>query len=224
MKIVDITDDMKQRYIDLYRETYSVSEIMRSCNDGVGRGRIVKILRDEGIYEGLSGENYLKRKVKNHKKIMLEKYNVVNWGQTEEGGYRKLNKVPYKKVSYLTDGYKEYRIKVDKLTKENVKQHYKDDLPKYCMYTGIMFADEEGPTNPNDPRKRSVDHKIPVVHGFLKKVPVEEIASIDNIVFVLKYVNSIKAQSTVESILPIMEEIRKAFLNEGFSSKENFEV
>jgi hypothetical protein len=224
MKFINITDDMKQNYIDLYKETYSVSEVMRKCNDGVGRSRIVKILKDEGIYEGLSGENYLKKKVKNHEKIMLEKYGVINWGQTKEGGYRKLNKVPYKKVSYLTDDYNEYRIKVDKLTKKNIKQQYKDHLPKYCMYTGIMFADEEGPTNPNDPRKRSVDHRIPVIHCFLNKMSIEEAASVNNVVFVLKYVNSIKAQSTEESILPIMEEVRKAFIDEGFSCKENFEV
>lgn len=219
MKIIDITDSMKQRYIDLYKETYSVSKVMRNCNDGVGRGRIVKILKDEGIYEGLTGENYLKKKVENNEKIMLEKYGVINWGQTKEGGYRKQNKIPYKKVSYLTDDYKEYRIKVDKLTKKNIKHHFKNNLPKYCMYTGIMFADEEGLTNPNDPRKRSVDHRIPIIHCFLNNVPIEEAANIDNITFVLKYVNSIKAQSTEESILPIMEKIKEAFINEGFSCK-----
>lgn len=219
MKNKNITDDMKQNYIDLYKETYSVSEIMKRCNDGVGRARIVKILKDEGIYEGLSGENYLKMKAKNHEKIMLEKYGVINWGQTKEGGWCKLNKVPYKKVSYLTDDYNEYRKKVDKLTKKNIKQCYKDDLPKYCAYTGIMFADEEGQTNPNDPRKRSVDHRIPVIHCFLKKMPIEKAANASNIVFVLKYVNSIKSQSTEESILPIMGEIRKAFINESFSCK-----
>lgn len=92
------------------------------------------------------------------------------------------------------------------------------------MYTGIMFADEEGLTNPNDPRKRSIDHRIPVIHCFLNKVPIEEAANVDNIIFVLKYVNSIKAQSTEESILPIMGEVREAFINEGFSCKENFET
>lgn len=224
MKIINITNDMKQKYINLYKKTYSVSEVMRICDDGVGRGRIVKILKDEGIYEGLNGENYLKKKAENHEKIMLEKYGVTNWGQTEEGGYRKLNKVPYKKVSYLTDEYNEYRMKVDKLTKKNIKRYYKNNLPKYCEYTGILFADEEGPTNPNDPRKRSVDHRIPIIHCFLNNMPIEEVASTNNIVFVLKYVNSIKAQSTEESILPIMEKVRKAFINEGFSCKEDFEA
>lgn len=215
---------MKNTYVELYKEIYSVSEIMKRLNDGVGRGRIVNVLKEAGVYEGLNGPNYLKKKVETHEKIMMQKYGVINWGQTKDAGYKKQNKIPYKKISYLTDDYMIYREKVDKLTKYNIKRYYNRNFPKYCYYTGIIFADEEGPVNPNDPRKRSVDHRIPIVHCFLNKISIEEASSLDNIVFVLKYVNSIKAQSTEDSILPIIEEIRKAFLNEGFSSKENFKT
>ena len=222
--LVKITEEMKNTYLKIYKETYSVSEIMRRSKDGVGRGRIVNILKKEGIYEGLNGPNYIKKKVENHEKIMMEKYGVINWGQMKDAGYKKQNKIPYKNVSYLTDDYKNYREHVDKLTKLNIKKYYDKNVPKYCYYTGIKFADEEGPVNPNDPRKRSIDHKTPVIHCFLTGVSVEEASSLDNVVFVLKYVNSIKAQSTEESILPIAKEIRKAFLDEGFSSKENFKT
>jgi NTP pyrophosphatase (non-canonical NTP hydrolase) len=219
-----ITDEMKDIYIRLYKQTYSVSEVMKTVNDGVGRGRIVEILKKEGIYEGLKGPNYLARKVKKHEELMMRKYGVVNWGQTKDGGYKKMNKVPYRKISYLTEEAKEYRKKVDVLTRKNIKEKYGKNLPKYCYYTGIMFADEEGQVNPNDPRKRSVDHKIPVLHCFLKGISIKEAAAIDNIVFVLKYVNSIKAQSTEESIAPIIDSIRRIFINEGFISKENFKT
>ena len=126
---IEITDEMKTKYIEKYQDTYSVSEVLRTFNDGVGRGRIVKVLKEAGIYEGLSGPNYLKKKVENNEKIMMDKYGVINWGQTKEGGYKKQNKIPYQKISYLDDQYKEYRAAVEKETRKNIK---KIDLPKHC--------------------------------------------------------------------------------------------
>lgn len=212
---IEITDEMKTKYIEKYQDTYSVSEVLRTFNDGVGRGRIVKVLKEAGIYEGLSGPNYLKKKVENNEKIMMDKYGVINWGQTKEGGYKKQNKIPYQKISYLDDQYKEYRAAVEKETRKNIK---KIDLPKHCYYTGIQFADEEGPVNPNDPRKRSVDHKVPVIICYLNGIPVEQAGNIDNIVFVLKYVNSVKSNTEHESFLAISHKIRKVFINEGYKS------
>jgi len=215
MSRVQITDEMKTKYIERYQDTYSVSEILKSFDDGVGRGRIINILKEAGIYEGLSGPNYLKKKVETHKKLMMEKYGVTNWGQTTGGGYRSQNKIPYKKISFLDEQYKEYRILVDKETKKSIK---KIDLPKYCYYTGIEFSDVEGPVNPNDPRKRSIDHKIPVIVCYLNGVSVEQASNIDNIIFVLKYVNSVKSNTEHESFLAIAPTIRKVFINEGYKS------
>lgn len=213
-----ISDQTKQKYIELYKQTYSVSKIMETVNDGNGRNIIVNILKEARVYEGLSGPNYLKMKIKNHEELMMKKYGVKNWGQTKDGGYKSLNKIPYEKVSYLTDEYIEYKQRVEKITKKNIKKYYKNELPKYCYYTGIEFADVKGTPNPNDPRKRSVDHKTPILHCYLNEISEAEAGSIDNTVFVLKYVNSVKAQSTEESILPLMEKIRKVFINEGYKS------
>jgi hypothetical protein len=210
-----ITEELKSFYINKYLETYSVTEVMKQSECGVGRNRIVKILKEHGIYEGLSGPNYLKKKVKKMEEILLERYNVKNWGQTGEGGYKQMNKIPYKKISYLTDQYKEYRLLIHKKTEKNLK---KLTPPKYCHYTGILFADEEYAPNPNDPRKRSVDHKLPIIICYLKGMSVEEASSIDNLIFVLKYVNSVKANMTEDSFIPIAEAIRKVFINEGYKS------
>jgi len=218
MKINVITEEIRNLIIETYKQEYSVSKVMEKCPKGIGRKRVEKILKDVNVYEGLNGKNYLKKKVENHEKLMMEKYGVINWGQTKNGGYRSQNKIPYKKISFLTDDYKKYRLLVEKETEKNIKKFFKT-YPKYCYYTKILFADEEGPVNPNDPRKRSVDHKVPVLHCYLNNIDVEKASSIDNIIFVLRYVNAVKGQTLEESFLPIVEKIRKVFINEGFKSK-----
>jgi hypothetical protein len=218
MKIISITEEIKNIIIETYKKEYSVSEVIKKCPKGIGRKRIENILKSVGIYEGINGENYLRKKVEKQEKLMMEKYGVKNWGQTKDGGYKKQNKIPYKKISFLTDEYKDYRVQVEKETEKNIKKHFKI-YPKYCFYTKILFADEEGSVNPNDPRKRSVDHRIPVLHCYLNGVSVENASHINNIVFVLRYVNSVKGQTLEDSFLPIVEKIRKVFINEGYKSK-----
>lgn len=217
-----IPQDIKEKYIKMYKETFNVSSILRkySKEDGYGRGPITEMLKEEGIYEGLSGLNHNKKKFENIRKTMLEKYGVENPGQLESNGYRKLNKISYKKINYLTDDFKKYSDNVRKLTHQIFLEFKKQNkLPKYCDYTGIQFADEEGPVNPNDPRKRSIDHKIPIIHCYLEGVDVMLAANIKNIAFVLKYVNSVKGNTSYDSFLPLALKIRKVFINEGFKSK-----
>jgi hypothetical protein len=142
MKKITITEEIKNNIIQIYKEHYSVSEVLRNCQKGIGRTTIKNILKKEGIYEGLTGKNYLKKKVEKNEKLMIEKYGVKNWGQTKNGGYKKLNKIPYKKISYLSDEYINYRSEVAKETEKTIKKHFKT-YPKYCFYTKILFADEE---------------------------------------------------------------------------------
>ena len=47
-----VTEKMKSFYVNKYLESYSVSQVMRQANDGVGRNTIVNILKEHGIYEG----------------------------------------------------------------------------------------------------------------------------------------------------------------------------
>lgn len=212
---IKITEEMKSFYINKYLETYSVTEIMKYAKDSVGRNRIVDILKKEGIYEGLNGPNYLRKKVEKIENTLMQRYGVKNWGQTTDGGYKKQNKIPYEKITFLSDDYKSYRSLVKKETTKNLKNVVP---PKYCYYTGIIFADEEREPNPNDPRKRSIDHKHPIILCYLDGISYKKAGSLDNIIFILKYVNSIKTNTTHESFLPIAQKIRKVFLNEGCKS------
>jgi hypothetical protein len=214
-----MTDELKSLCIEIYKETYSVSEIIRRLQNAghkIGRGVITNVLKEAGIYEGLNGENYLKHKVEKFEKLMMQRYGVVNWGQTKDGGWKPLNSVSYKKFSYIGEDYKKYADKVTKITKKNLK---KTVPPEYCFYTGIKFADAtQEIVNPNDPRKRSVDHIVPILICYLNDVKEEDAGSLDNLVFVLKYVNSVKSNTLHDSFLAIAPKIRKAFINEGFES------
>lgn len=212
-----LTQDQKDLYRKIYLETYSISEILRRCKDGVGRVRIQKYLNEIGIYEGLTGDNYLKMKAKNHEEIMLSKHGVKNWGQIS-GGFAIINDIPYDKLPFDHE-YSEYCKKVKKLTDKNVKK-IKDaaKIPSYCQYSGIMFAECESlKVNPNDWRKRSVDHIKPIILCFFDGDSIEYAASNDNIAFVLKYINSIKGNSTLESCTKIIQNIKERFINAGYA-------
>ena len=213
---VIITEEMKDSYINLYKDTYSVSEILRQSNDGVGRTKIEKILKEEGIYEGLNGKKYLEKKTENLKNICQEKYGVDNYSQLKLSGWATQNDIPYKKINFLNEEYKLYNKEITKLTKKNSK---KIEETQYCFYTGIQFIDvEQDKVNPNDPRKRTIDHKIPVIICYLNNISVEDASSVDNIVYVIRYVNSIKGNTLHDSFLSIAPKIRKVFINEGCKS------
>lgn len=221
--MVTISEDQKQKYINEYLETYSVSELLRrhQDTDGVNRKQLQNLLKEANVYEGINGPNYLKKKIENNKKIMLEKYGVENWGQVKGEGWDKLNAIPYEKIDFLDIKFKEYREKVSKLQKRYLNKSIKSgNIPDYCEYTEILFADAEyEKVNPNDPRKRTLDHKIPVIYCYLNGVSAEDCSSDDNMTFVLRYVNSIKGNTLHESFVPIAEKIRKVFINEGYKSK-----
>ena len=202
-------------YVNAYKECYSVSEVLRIYND-IGRDKLVKILKNYGVYEGLTGKNYLRKKAENYVLTMKSKYGVTNWGQIS-GGWTEQNKIPYNKIDVLDTKYKAYRIEVEKISKRTLKNLVK---PDYCEYTGILFADAEYNPNPNDPRKRSVDHKIPLIICYLNDIDSEIAGARENLVFVLRYVNSIKGNTLHDSFITIAQKIRKVFINEGFKYKE----
>lgn len=214
MQIKAIMDEYKKMVVELYKETYSISEIRRRLKDGVGRGKLMSILVEAGVYEGLTGKNYLAHKVKKNEQIMKERYGVTNWGQTTNGGYKSLNKIERKQINKLIE-FHDFRDAVSALTKKNLKKLQK---PEYCYYTGIRFADaEQEKVNPNDDRKRSIDHKMPIVLAWLNGWSIAETAGTENLVFVLKYVNSIKSNTEHASFIPISTKIRKLFIDEGFA-------
>ena len=215
----DFYSEKEQEIIDHYTTHYSISKIIRDFTlngqDFLQRDKIEKIIKDAGVYEGMYGENYLKKKVEVTQKTLSDRYGVINPGQLVDGGWAKQNKIPYQKFHFIDNDFKIYREKVIKISKKNTSNIVP---PRFCEYTGILFADEEGPTNPNDPRKRSIDHTVPIIVCYLNNISPEYTGSIENIKFVLKFVNSVKGNSLEESFLPIALKIRKALINEGFES------
>ena len=209
---------MNDDIIQLYKECYSVSEVLRQLaanGEKYSRQNIVTILTNAGVYEGINGENYIRVHRNRVNKIIKEKYGVDNYG-TISRGFGDSNKIPYKKITYLTADFQEYNRSVRLVTSRVLRKVAK---PEFCEYTGIKFCDTNGiRSNPNDPRKRSVDHKTPLVICFLTGINIKEAASLDNLAFVLRYVNTIKANTDYANFVPIAIKIREAFINEGFES------
>lgn len=185
-KIAEKGDDI----LNLYDQGYTIHELINNFN--IGRNRIEKHIVNSGRI--LRGFNFLgNRKNEKTKQTLFKKYGVINPGQLTTGGYGMLNTIPYKKPSFYST-FIEYRKQVELLTQKYIKQLKKEKrLPKQCYFTGILFADEKNiKVNPNDWYKRTVDHKKSVLLGFLQNETPEVVANPDNIIFVLKYVNTIK--------------------------------
>lgn len=194
--------------IELYKETYSVSQVIEKT--GMNRKAITKILKDANVYEGLSGPNYLAKKAENHKKVMLEKYGVENISQIRQNGIVKDNSIEYSKVSF-DEKLKEYKDKVYRYSKKIIysKKSKLVDIPDTCFYTGITFADcLQERVNPNDPYKRTIDHKHPIILCYTEGWSIEEAGGPDNVTFVLRYINNLKSNTTHESFLAIAEQIK----------------
>lgn len=82
--------------------------------------------------------------------------------------------------------YAQYKQIVEQLTKKNKKR-----LPfsGICYYSQVSIH-KTGPIN--DDLRASVDHKIPVIQGFVSNIPAEDIASINNLVWCAKILNTYK--------------------------------
>lgn len=207
-----------EEIISLYKTSYSVSEVLRYLKTkgiSIGRLKVTNILKNAGLYEGLSGKNYTKKKAEQHKKIMLEKYGVDNISKIKNA-WSSLNKIYYDKISF-DDDLKRYNESVRKLTSKNKKYF---DNEEYCFYTGVKFADFiKSEVNPNDPFKKTIDHKKPIILCFFEGLSVEEAASLDNLVCVCRYANSLKSNTTNESFLEIAKILKRKFIDEGYECK-----
>ena len=211
-KLINSFDEI----VELYKNEESIVDCIKSVlhNDDIKflmsyYAFVEKELKSRGVHVGLRATTKRTKKIqqttiKNHGTLYISK----NWST--------INKIPYKKLSFVDSEFSKYSKAVQKLTAKNIKKKPKTD---YCEYTGIKFGDVDGTEcNPNSPIKRSIDHKIPTVWGFFNNIPVEEIAGVDNLAYVLKYVNTVKANTLYESFIPIVLKLRKIFKNEGYES------
>lgn len=214
-----LSSDIASIIVKEYQKTYSVSEVMKHPNlRGIGRIPITRHLKELGLYEGISGQNQQKKKQEKIQNTMMSRYGVINNGQRDNQGFSVLNRIPYTDIKILSQDYQEYRKKVDKFTGKTVS---KMKLPEFCFYTKVRFADaERDKVNPNDQRKRTVDHKIPVIVGYLQGLSPEEMSSTENITFVLRYVNTVKGNTQHNDFLVIAKYIQDIFRKEGFFINE----
>lgn len=146
-------------------------------------------------------------------------------GEQAGNGWCKMNNLPLNKIMFYDD-FREYREKVDKLTKTNRQKllrgtfpDYEDyELPKYCQLTGIKFVDADGErVNPNDFLKRSLDHKKPVLLSFLDGDTPEQCSHPNNFVWILKQCNSVKGNTSFEDFKEnFAPKIRRLLINEGY--------
>ena len=200
-----------QEIIDLYKQTYSVSEVLKSVE--FSRNKVVKILKDAGVYEGINGPNYLAMKVERHKKVMQEKYGVDNISQIKTNKLIESNKIDYERFCF-DDELKEYVKQVRNYTKNLVTRKKSVIIPTRCFYTNVEFSEvNKDRVNPNDPCKRTTDHKHPIILCYFDGWSVEEAGGEDNVIFVLRYINSLKSNTTHECFLPIAERVKEKFLN-----------
>jgi hypothetical protein len=198
-------DHTKARIKEEYLKTYNVSGILREFPNTTRR-RVTAFLKDEGIFESLNGENYLKTRVKEHESLMMQRYGVKNYGQIS-GGWKEQNQIPYDKLDFEPD-LKNYKESVYKLTRRWYKK--KDtNIPTHCFYSGIEFSDTKGAPNPNDPFKRTIDHKKPVILCYFEGMSVEEAADESNLIFIIRYLNSLKSNTSHEAFLPIVEKFNQ---------------
>jgi len=187
--------------IESYKDSYSVSQVMTET--GYSRNKIVDLLKTEGIYEGLKGPNYSIK--------MRER--MQNQSQPINKGQRALiesNTISYDRIPFDNE-LLSYKKKVEKLSRKNALEL---KSTTHCEYTGIPFADNfKEKVNPNDPRKRSIDHKTSVIHCFLEGKSVEECSQVSNLAYVLRYVNSIKGNMNLKDFEPLRK-VLKEKLNE----------
>jgi hypothetical protein len=209
----EFLEEQKNIVVNHYKTCYSVLETAKKTN--IAYGQVRRILIEKGIFESFTGENYKKANTKRIKKSTLEKYGVDNISKLNPSGWSTQNHIPYEKMLFDEELGK-YRNRVSKLTRKNTK-YIKDNTK--CFYTRIEFTDNRTKdVNPNDPKKRSVDHRKSVIECFLDGLSPEECAHPSNLVFVLKYVNTIKGNTKEESFIPIAEKIRNRLLNESKES------
>ena len=176
-----------------YQNGISISDLEKQYE--VNRRLVERcIIHFGGTLRGLL-QDFNSRQILNNKRknTLQQNYGVTNAGQLENSPIKIANKIPYTTPEFKRD-YNDYRRNAERLTKRYLKQCKTQNLlPTHCEYTGFKFADtERNPINPNDWFKRSLDHRLSIWHCYLYDQPVEQACSPSNLVFCLKYINTVK--------------------------------
>jgi hypothetical protein len=142
------------------------------------------------------------------------------------------NKIDYETPKFITEMNEWIRIAGDQIrkrhsrTRRGVVKHSRCDAKPvlkeedYCYHTGIRFIDAEVEfANPNDPRKRSLDHIIPLSICYTMGMTMDEANHPDNLCWCLKCVNNTRGSTDINSFKHIAEFYRKKFIEAGCAYK-----
>jgi hypothetical protein len=208
-------EENKKEIIKYYQEHLSV----RACsvNFKISYSPIESMLKQEGVHRGISDKERCKKNFDRLKNSVKNKYGITNVSQLHLSNLKERNSIEFKRPKFMTS-FVEYSKEVKRISNKNKKLLKKQ---KYCYYTGIIFADSDencggGGVNPNDPTKRTLDHKISVFDGFMNNIEPQIIASPTNLVECLRYCNSVKGNMSADQFLSKARLLREAFINEGY--------
>jgi hypothetical protein len=213
----DLIKKFSKEIIYHYQETFSVSACVKKF--GISYSPLAIYIKSKGIYRDVHDTERCKKNYQRVKKTFINRYGYENNGQSKESitDLKKRNSIDYKNPIFLNDFF-EYRKLVEKYTGRNKKHLIKS---KYCYYTGIKFSDSDthsGSVNPNDHIKRTLDHKISIFEGFLNNIDPYIIGGYSNLVYCLRYCNSIKGNMSASEFVGLALKIREKFLNENYES------
>ena len=139
-----------------------------------------------------------------------------------------LNAIPYETPSFQMEMNEWCRLASNQVRRRHnntkhgrVKHSRKDCKPvlpveDFCYHTGVRFADaEEENVNPNHPRKRSLDHKVPLIVCYIQGWTMDEANHPDNLCWCLRVVNNVRSSTYLTSFKPIADFYRNKFIAEG---------
>ena len=208
-----IESKFRESIIKRYVEEPNCSLVIREY--GISRPRLLRILKDAGVYDP-SGYDARQARSRSVKQSIKEKYGVINVGQLEaQKKALAIRNNLEKTIINFNDEFKHYSVLVDYNTNKNKKNVIDSG---YCFYTGIGFSDLKGDTNPNDPLKRTLDHKISKLEGFFRGISPDVIGGTSNLLYCLRYCNSVKGNMDMASFAVFSVFIRERLKNEGHES------
>jgi hypothetical protein len=201
----------RDEVISVYKETYSVTQVLKHFGYPKGnserRKQITDILREEDIFEGLSGPNVSRKRQERIEKTNLEKYGVKNYSYTKHGSLNLHNhrdKTPFP----IVEEFRIYQQQVTCETKKTIRKLKNTLKPTHCEYLGIEFVDDKI-ANPNDQLKRTIDHKKSVYSCWIDGLSPEEASQQSNLAWICRYANSIKGNADYDDIKHIFPKIKE---------------
>jgi hypothetical protein len=194
-----------------YEETPSVKFLHEKYEIGDKALRI--FLKSRGVYKGIGDRSLQTYRNDKAKTSLQQKYGVSNNGQRYEHieKLKERNSIPFVDLPFKEE-LASYRNRVERITKRNKKYITNTE---YCYYTGIKMKEHEG-CNPNDQLLKTVDHKMAIVHGFMLGIDPEIIGGVSNLVYCLRYVNSLKGNKSADEMEIISKYIRGSLINAGY--------